>query len=168
MGFTASAELEALDYDFAPHGESGTIPEPSSDQIRAFRKALADIAVEVLDDAVKASQLDQQNREARRGNKARPRKASPVPAAPSVTTLPEPELSAGEQALQHAKIIASVTGTENEAEIEQKVLHACAAVCSDKPSFDTLDPLPWRLKQAFMVYLAKVFLNPEAWRPATS
>jgi hypothetical protein len=53
-------------------------------------------------------------------------------------------------------------------EIDEKLLHAVAAVCSDSPSFDDLSALPYRGLQAFMGWLTKVLLLPEAPRPATS
>jgi len=163
MGFVASEQLDPLDYDFGDYGPKGTVPEPSTEQIYAFRKALADIAVDVLDAALKL----ETNREQRRGGRSRgPKKAVAVP---SQTPPPaEPELSAGEQALQNAKIIATVMTDNATTVFESKTLQACADVCSNTPSFDELDALPWRLKQAFMFWLAGVFLSPEAWRPATS
>ena len=40
-GFIASEEVEALTYDFNPYAPvSGTVPEPTSDQIEAYRNAI--------------------------------------------------------------------------------------------------------------------------------
>lgn len=41
-GFKAADEVEKLDFDFAPFSKvKGTVPEPTTDQIVAFRQALA-------------------------------------------------------------------------------------------------------------------------------
>lgn len=41
MGFKASTEVEALAYDFNPFADSsGVIPEPSSDQVAAYRSKI--------------------------------------------------------------------------------------------------------------------------------
>lgn len=43
--FNAATAVEAMDYDFTAFGgKAGTIPEPTSDQIQAFMKAIADTA----------------------------------------------------------------------------------------------------------------------------
>lgn len=40
MGFKASEAVEELSYDFTPYGPSGTIPEPSTKQVDAFRAVM--------------------------------------------------------------------------------------------------------------------------------
>lgn len=41
-GFKAAEEVEPLDYDFNPHAPvSGTIPEPTSDQVAAYQSGMA-------------------------------------------------------------------------------------------------------------------------------
>lgn len=51
MGFKASEAVEELTYDFRPHNEEhGKIPEPTSDQVRAYQTSVFD--------GIKASGLD--------------------------------------------------------------------------------------------------------------
>lgn len=40
MGFKASEAVEELSYDFSPYGPAGTIPEPSTKQVEAFRNTM--------------------------------------------------------------------------------------------------------------------------------
>lgn len=40
MGFKASEAVEELSYDFAPYGPAGSIPEPSTKQVEAFRNTM--------------------------------------------------------------------------------------------------------------------------------
>jgi hypothetical protein len=56
---------------------------------------------------------------------------------------------------------------KDQTETQQKALHAIAAVCSDSPSFDILDVLPWRHQQAFSGWISGVFLLPQTLTPAT-
>jgi hypothetical protein len=52
-------------------------------------------------------------------------------------------------------------------ELTEKILHAAADVCSNSPSFDDLQALPYRAQQAFLGWLTGVFLVPEAQTLAT-
>lgn len=48
-GFNASTAVEALDYDFRPFVEAhGVVPEPSTDQITVYRKAIMDMFEEMI------------------------------------------------------------------------------------------------------------------------
>lgn len=40
MGFKATEAVEELSYDFAPYGPAGTIPEPTTKQVEAFRATM--------------------------------------------------------------------------------------------------------------------------------
>jgi hypothetical protein len=53
-------------------------------------------------------------------------------------------------------------------EIQDKILHAAADVCSDHPSFDELAALPYRAQQAFLGWITGTFLVPQQLMPATS
>jgi hypothetical protein len=53
-------------------------------------------------------------------------------------------------------------------QMEEKLLHAVAALCSDSPSFDELNALPYRPAQAFLGWVAGTFIRPEASRLATT
>lgn len=49
MGFVASEEIESLTYDFNPHVDvKGTIPEPTTDQVDAYRAAFFNSAKQLL------------------------------------------------------------------------------------------------------------------------
>jgi hypothetical protein len=43
-GFTAADAVPRLDFDLAPHGPAGIIPEPSTGQVEKLQNALADLA----------------------------------------------------------------------------------------------------------------------------
>jgi hypothetical protein len=58
--------------------------------------------------------------------------------------------------------------SRDQTEILYKILHAVAAVCSDSPSFDVLEGLPYRHQQAFVGWISGVFLLPPVPTPATS
>jgi hypothetical protein len=53
-------------------------------------------------------------------------------------------------------------------EINDKLLHTLADVCSDQPSFDELEGLPYRAQQAFMGFITGTFLVPKLPITATS
>lgn len=65
------------------------------------------------------------------------------------------------------KLIRDFIGRD-QTEMWQKMLHAIADVCSDDPSFDVLDKLPYRHQQAFIGWISGVFLLPQMPTPATS
>jgi hypothetical protein len=58
--------------------------------------------------------------------------------------------------------------SEDTSEQDTKVLHVIADVCSDNPSFDELEALPYRPRQAFFGWLVGVLIVPEGPRPATT
>jgi hypothetical protein len=53
-------------------------------------------------------------------------------------------------------------------EADEKSLHIVADVCSNQPSFDDLQALPYRARQAFLGWIVGMLLVPEGARPATS
>jgi hypothetical protein len=53
-------------------------------------------------------------------------------------------------------------------EIQDKLLHALADVCSDQPAFDELEALPYRAQQAFSGWITGTFLVPKLPITATS
>ena len=58
--------------------------------------------------------------------------------------------------------------SEDTSEQDEKVLYMIADVCSSSPSFDDLQALPFRARQAFMGWIVGALIVPEAPRPATS
>jgi hypothetical protein len=56
----------------------------------------------------------------------------------------------------------------DQTEVQDKLLHALADVCSDQPSFDELESLPYRAQQAFMGWITGTFLLPKLPITATS
>lgn len=58
MGFKATEAVEALTYDFSPHGPTGEIAEPSSAQIEAYRTAYFDVLKKSAELAGEAEKAD--------------------------------------------------------------------------------------------------------------
>lgn len=112
-------QVENLDYNFTPYGDSGTIPEPSGEQINSFRKGVAAVMAEALGEDEKIEEGSQ----------------------------------------EWARRVVDVLGKDT-AEIQEKMLHVIAEVCSDKPSFDDLKKLPYRAQQAFSGWVMGMFLLP--------
>jgi hypothetical protein len=54
-GFVLSEEVSALEYNFEPYAGKGTIPEPTSDQIAAFRKSLGELVQAELPAGVRSA-----------------------------------------------------------------------------------------------------------------
>lgn len=69
--------------------------------------------------------------------------------------------------VQMRKMVLEVIGRD-QTEIQQKLLHTIAEVCSGKPSFDVLNELPYRHQQAFSGWITGEFLLPNAPTPATT
>lgn len=63
-----------------------------------------------------------------------------------------------------AKAVAEYLGRDT-TEIQDKLLHVVAAVCSDHPSFDDLNVLPFRAQQAFVGWVVGTFLLPSISMP---
>lgn len=125
-GFNAAEAVEPLDYNFKPFVDAqGTVPEPSADQITAFRKSTmemyADMVPEGFDDTAATTEM--------------------------------------------VKKVVEFLGADR-TEMQEKILHTIADVCSDHPSFDELNALPYRHQQAFAGWLSGVFLLPSLPTPA--
>lgn len=58
--FVLAEEVEALGYNFEPYGKAGSIPEPSGEQINAFRKSVSEVLQQALGEDVK---IDDENQE---------------------------------------------------------------------------------------------------------
>jgi hypothetical protein len=147
-GFVASEQVEELAYDFGEYGPTGMIPEPSAGQIRDFRKAIADMLEASLpeDEEVEKSNL-------------------PVPADGS-TPVAEEEESLSQWKKERKALIEAIG--RDRTEESEKALMAVAAVCSDNPSFDVLNALPWRFQQAFSGWLSEKLLLPKTLTTATT
>jgi hypothetical protein len=65
------------------------------------------------------------------------------------------------------KRVADYLGQDT-TEITAKILHIAADVCSNQPSYDDLEAIPYRAQQAFLGWLTGVFLIPETRTPATN
>jgi hypothetical protein len=127
--FNLGQEIGELTYNFEPWAGAGSIPEPSSVQIQAFRQALGEVFA-----------LGQEEGEEKQD-----------PNDPA----------------QFAKMLNQFL-SQDTTEVDEKMLHLAAAVCSDSPSFDDLQALPFRGRQAFLGWLVGVLLVPETSRPATT
>lgn len=71
------------------------------------------------------------------------------------------------KAVSAVKRVVEFLGKDTSEE-QQKILQTVAAVCSDNPSFDVLDKLPYRHQQAFIGWLSGVLLIPKALTPVTT
>jgi len=126
-GFVLRDSVEELTYDFTPYAGSGTIPEPSSLQIMAFQKGVAELFEALL-----------------------------PPDTPKDATV---------------QVMAQVVTeylTKDMAEVQDKLLYVVSAVCSDQPSFDDLNALPFRAQQAFLGWVVGTFLVPRLSMPGMS
>lgn len=124
--FNLTDEVGALDYNFEPYAGKGTIPEPSTMQIQAFRQALGEMLGEVDEDS--SNKVDD---------------------------------------VALAKRLAEYLKSDT-TEADEKSLHIVADVCSNQPSFDDLQALPYRARQAFFGWVVGMLLVPEGARPATN
>jgi hypothetical protein len=70
------------------------------------------------------------------------------------------------KAVEMRKALLEVIAKDQTA-MQQKSLHALAEVCSNQPSFDVLNALPYRHQQAFSGWITGVFLLPQVPTPAT-
>ena len=52
-------------------------------------------------------------------------------------------------------------------ESDEKVMHMAADVCSNQPSFDEIQVLPFRARTAFLGWLVGTLILPEVQMPAT-
>jgi hypothetical protein len=81
--------------------------------------------------------------------------------------LDKPEQTDEQKASELRRLLIKTLG-EDQTATQQKALHALAEVCSDSPSFDVLNALPWRHQQAFSGWISGVFLLPQTKTPATN
>lgn len=114
--FTITDQVDALSFDFTPYAGSGSIPEPSSEQIESFRRSLAELIAEN-------------------------------------STATGDGLTLIQQVQAYLAVDAG--------QVNEKMLHLTAEVCSDSPSFDDLMALPFRPQQAFLGWIIGVFVRPE-------
>jgi hypothetical protein len=77
------------------------------------------------------------------------------------------DLDKAENAMELRRIFVATIGKDQTAS-QQKALQTIADVCSDTPSFDVLNALPWRHQQAFSGWISGVFLLPQTSTPATT
>jgi hypothetical protein len=57
--FVLAEEVSELEYNFEPHAGKGTIPEPTSDQITAFRKSLGELVESEMPAGMQSSEMEQ-------------------------------------------------------------------------------------------------------------
>lgn len=143
MGFVAKDKVQPLDYDLRPHLDvSGTVPEPSSDQVDRYWHVMGQI--------MKAEQ-DRLRAEAREAEKDRGDDED-------VDVMP----------LNRYTIADTLAGMDPERLAEQKgkVVAALADLCSGQPSAEQLGQLPHRVLQAFAGWLTGE-ISPEVSAAAT-
>ena len=82
-------------------------------------------------------------------------------------TLPEGMDEGEEKQAELVKKVIEFIGRDT-SEVQEKILHSVADVCSDRPSYDVLEALPYRHQQAFVGWVTGVFLLPQTLTPVTS
>jgi hypothetical protein len=67
------------------------------------------------------------------------------------------------------QMVMSISGllSRDTTEVDEKVMHMAADVCSGSPSFDDIAVLPYRARSAFLGWLVGVLILPEVPTPAT-
>jgi hypothetical protein len=84
-----------------------------------------------------------------------------------LSSLPTPERPTDDDPAVFSATLTEFLSRDT-TEADEKILQITADVCSNQPSFDELQMLPYRARQAFLTWLTGVLLIPEAQRPATS
>lgn len=137
-GFNAATQIEPFDYSFRPYADTeGVVPEPSDTQVREFYIGIGNLLVDVVgEDKIRELLTDEEYVDFTQ------RKAEPM-----------------------LKVQAATNNLENMAKAQERMVELHAAVCSGHPSRETLEALPYRVKQAFYGAL-QGWLSPEASRPA--
>jgi hypothetical protein len=128
--FDAAVEIEDLDYDFSKFTVGvnaeladqarGIIPEPSGDQIKAFREVMLKV----------------------------------------YPTKEEPDSTGVIRTVLDTEAIRKRTKDTDQA-LEIEVQRGLAKMCSEKPSYELISAMPWRVQQAFFGFIYGVFFNPE-------
>lgn len=128
--FKASDALEPFEWDFRPHTDAtGTIPEPTDDQVAEFYSAL-NHQFKLAFSEERLEGIDTQD------------------------------------PYDVAKLLMSLDADENRT-LYDAMLDVHAAVCSDQPSREQIEALPFRLRRAFYGAV-QGWLRPEASAPATN
>ena len=70
--------------------------------------------------------------------------------------------------LAQIQLVSDLLADGSNRPLERKLFEVVAAVCSDEPTVDQIDALPYRLKHAFVAHMSDKFLLPEVFRPATT
>lgn len=140
MGFKASTAVDPFDYDLAPYADAkGTVPEPSDAQVREFYAGVGTLLEDVL------------------GTERLQDILGPEGYAKFEQRDPEAMM----------KVQAATNNVEDMEKAQERMLDLHAAVCSNHPSREDLEKLPYRVKQALYGALQR-WLSPEASRPATN
>jgi hypothetical protein len=81
--------------------------------------------------------------------------------------VPDEDIDESAKTEEIKKALMEVIGKDR-TELREKMLHAIADLCSDHPTFDELEALPFRHQEAFSGWIAGVFLVPQPLTPATN
>jgi hypothetical protein len=86
--------------------------------------------------------------------------------AEMIGEMPQPQADTADQ-MELVRRVVEFLGKDT-TEIDEKLTHAAADVCSGSPSYDELRDLPYRPMQAFLGWLVGMFLVPQLLTPATN
>lgn len=141
--FDSGAAVESLDYDFTAHGGgSGTIPEPTGEQVEKFIADLTGLFAQYRDVLSVA-------------------RGKTTPSAEEIGALLEQvgEIKASDLTDSLVDIAAELCGGQYDEESDTWI--------GGQPTHDDIAVLPHRVKQAFIGWLSGAF-SPEGGTPATS
>jgi hypothetical protein len=136
MGFKAEWVAEPLDYDFAPYAPNikGTIPEPSTKLIDAFRRKWDALfmGAQLAAENVKKDKTDQ------------PKFTADAPMSTILQEWADFELE--------SPVVAA---------FDKAIVDTIAFVCQNKPSAAQINKLPARQRQAFVTWVREEMTNPK-------
>jgi hypothetical protein len=136
--FSASVDIEPLDYDFKPYVDTkGTVPEPSNEAVTEFYAGIGNMLEAALGEDRLGDIL------------------TPAELIDFKLRKPEPLM----------KVQAATSNVDDMNKASELALDLHAAVCGGSPSRDDLAALPYRVRQAFYGALQR-WLSPDASRPA--
>lgn len=136
--FVAATAVEALEFDFTKYedGAEGVIPEPSTAQLETYFESMKEM--------VKGIRTLQSK-------------------AKSLTVSKEAGEDVSDEEMD--EILAEMDEVSF-AEFQNEMAGAVAELCSQTPSTDLINKLPFRVKQAFIQWITGEF-RPEGQAPTT-
>lgn len=128
--FNAVTAVESLEYDFEPYqpGVTGVIPEPSSEQIETYFEKARTVAKEVMALKSKMEKVQGQG-------------------GTDVEEMSEQEI---------AEIVTDLESIDVH-EIQRQMVDLISDLCSQTPTSEQINALPFRVRQEFMKWVGLQF-----------